>query len=438
MMKASLLSLPLSIALVLGGCGGGGSISVIVPPSGPESEIEVSVPLSPVYRVFRPNQARDTTSYLGQEDAKDLPFADGRLPYFNPATGPPVIVLEESSESVRRATERAVSAINRGLPDNWQIRVAEKTRPDDSYPVTTPRQDGGITHTLIRGSPDRGVIFLQAAPRTEWEFPAGYENPPTGSSTIGWHTAFNIVSGPEYRYEGGKIWVDGRLTGDDLEKTIAHEIIHVLGRGHVDNSDRPFWSVMQTGRSRNPGDILFPVDWGALQAIYATAQGAIKFDTLESQLAGWDDREYEVSGSFENIDLGVWARYGVPGEMDDLIKPWVSLDLEPSPAFVGSATWTGYLLGMTSDKDAVMGKAEIKLNLGEASLQGRARFAELVSVESGDLWRQGSVSYSIRGEGNRFSELEDKVSGTIYGAEHEAVAGTLRDQGLVAVFGAIK
>ena len=446
-------SLLLCAALLLEACGGAGNVRVANPqsppqlpeeedPSPPGPPIEVSVSMTPSVSVTGPDPDRDTISYLGNEDARSHEFAKGRLPLYNPASEPPVVMLERGSESARDATERAVHAINRGLPDDWQITVAQETVPDDSYPETT-RSGEMITHTLIANSPHRGAIFLQARPLAEWTFPAGYENPPDTSSSgsdIGYHRAFNIVSGPPYRYEGGKIWADSeKLNEAELSKTIAHELIHVLGRGHVNSNDRPRWSVMQTGRNTgHPEDILFPVDRGALQAIYATARGAIRFDSLEAELAGWDDDEYEVSGSFGPLSLGVWARYGVPDVADDLVKPWFSSNVAPSPVFEGSATWTGHLLGMTSEKDAIRGKAEIKLELGSESLHGRARFGELVSIESGDPWIEGELSYSLRGEGNRFFDPDGKIDGTIHGTRHEAVAGTLHEQGLVAAFGAVQ
>ena len=344
----------LATAIVFGGCEGGGNTRAVVPP---------------MFEVIRPDKGRDTISYLKNEKTRFAQFADGHLPFFDPALGPPVIVLEESSESARPATERAVRAINQGLPDNWQITVSEETRPDDSYPAI------GRHMLLLAGSSDRGVIFVQAAARNKWRFPGWSDSRlrRLSKNLIGYSLDFPVVSGPLYRYGGGKIWADNRrLKGKDLVGTIAHEIIHVLGRWHVSKYDRPTWSVMQTGeRRRHPKDILYPADRGALQAIYATVRGPVRFDTLEAQLAGWDDNEYKLGGSFEDISLDVWARYGVPGEEDDLIKPQVRLDLAPGPAFQGSAAWSSHLLGMTSGKDAVQGRAEITLSLVGGSMHGR-------------------------------------------------------------------
>ena len=407
----------LATALVLGACEGGGNTRAVVPP---------------MFEVIRPDKGRDTISYLKKEKTRFARFADGHLPFFDLALGPPVVVLEESSESARPATERAVRAINQGLPDDWQISVSEETEPDGTYPAI------GGGYLLPAGSSYRGTIVAQAAGRTKWRFPGWSDSRlrRISQNLIGYSMDFPVVSGPLYRYGGGKIWADNRrLKGRELASTIAHEIIHVLGRWHVNKYDRPRWSVMQTGQYSH-SDILYPADRGALQAIYATVREPIRFDTLKDQLAGWDDNEYEVSGSFEDISLGVWARYGVPGEEDDLIKPRVRLDLAPGPAFQGSAAWSGLLLGMTSDKDAVQGRAEVTLSLVSGSMQGRVIFSELVSVASGDPWRQGSVSYSLEGTGNRFSAPGERIGGTIHGAAHKAVTGTLRDQGFTAVFGA--
>ena len=104
------------------------------------------------------------------------------------------------------------------------------------------------------------------------------------------------------------------------------------------------------------------------------------------------------------------------------------------------------MLGFTPQREAVVGDAEIGVNLG--TLRGNADFTELErwsagvapgAAGTGRQWLDGDLGYLIAVDGNTFRETggdAGRLTGIFTGHNHEGAAGTLERADLTAAFGA--
>ena len=89
--------------------------------------------------------------------------------------------------------------------------------------------------------------------------------------------------------------------------------------------------------------------------------------------------------------------------------PVPSTDLTDNPSLLGSATWNGALLGITSSSETVTGSARLSIDL--ADLDGQINFTGMEqwglnaapgALGTGTTWGDGDLRYMIAVHGNTF------------------------------------
>ena len=341
------------------------------------------------------------------------------------ATPPVIRMVQGSTDPDKWHTELAVRLINSALPTNWQLRF------DDTA--------ASRAHEF-----EDGVIKVAFARRDQWP-------PGTCTGAIGCgYTLF--TSGGEVT--AGAAVVDPTLVTGERNRVfvLLHEILHTMGRGHVSPSAFPD-TIMHAAGYDGQGDwlVLNRLDEAALHAIYSRfAPGTSTGDLDHSSLGPWND-----------VSTHVYARIGyIPGRFDAVVfgatwqngnvRPY-ALALNPSPPLadgprLGSATWSGRLVGLTPRAEAVTGAADMTVQLG--TLRGALDFTGLEhwtahaapgAIGTGTQWGDGDLNYRIAVNGQVFYETggdTGKVTGAFFGASHDKMGGTLRRHDLAAGFGA--
>ena len=378
----------------------------------------------------------------GEEDgmAVDTIF---EIPLVRFTMAPPTVrVADGTPSNLVDETVRAVQAINAALPRDWQLGFS----PD-------PAPAGAI-------QPPNGEILITFAPQENWLTDAV---PPDGEDIGLAEPVYSAVPTGDpavpvrFEYVGGQVWVDHTQT-EGLERlgVIAHEIIHLLGRNHVDPERFPETIMVSGGSEELSEHILHPLDREALLAAYGRLEPETVPGDLASELGDWADTSLHVRGTVDmedgEIAFGAALRNG-------LAQPWAS---GPSPhsaladnaELSGSVSWSGRLLGLTPDAEAVAGAAALSVNLatmvGTADLTtmvGTADFTELeqwaADAPPGDLgtgtaWNDGDLHYDIEVRGNTFVQTggdAGTVTGAFFGPAHEGMGGVLERDDLSAGFG---
>ena len=246
----------------------------------------------------------------------------------------------------------------------------------------------------------------------------------------------------------GRILVDHtRTEGLERLSVIAHEIIHVLGRGHVDAARFPETIMVSGGSEELLAHILHPLDREALLAVYGHLEPGIAPGSIAGALGDWSDTSLHVRGA---IDLGDGDTAFGAALRNGLSQPWASgpspqANLEDNAGLSGSVSWSGRLLGLTPGAEAVAGAADLSVDL--ATLSGTAAFTALEhwaanaapgALGSGSAWNDGDLSYGIRVRGNTFVQTggdDGTVTGAFFGPAHEGMGGVLERDDLSAGFG---
>ena len=157
--------------------------------------------------------------------------------------------------------------------------------------------------------------------------------------------------------------------------------------------------------------------------------------------------EYEDDGS------EVFARDQLRAGADAFgVAPSMTLAELHAAESLGSATWTGSLIGVdlgSAHLPPVFGDAELAVDL--AALDGTAQFENLMVHDDGKAigFRSPDLMYDIEVTGNSFSDAETPfpmrmaiIAGSFFGPAHEEMAGILNDQTqgveLLAGFGGIR
>ena len=346
---------------------------------------------------------------------------------------PTVYVAEGTSPALVDETVRAVQAINAALPENWQLRFSRE-----------PATEANI------GDPE-GKILVRFALQIEW--PRGFVSP-TGKDvglaipTYAPVETEDLEAPLRFEIVAGRVFVDHTQT-EGLERlgVIAHEIIHLLGRNHVD-AYRFLQTIMVDGGSKELSEhILHALDREALLAVY----GSLDPETLPSDIAAalgdWSDTSLHVRGAIDledgDIAFGSALRNG-------LSQPWASgptphANLEDNTALSGSVSWSGRLIGLTPQAEAVAGAAELSVDVGTLSgavdftgLEQWAADAAPGDVGTGAMWSDGDLSYAIQVRGNTFVQTSGDagtVTGAFFGHAHEGMGGVLERTDLSAGFG---
>ena len=168
----------------------------------------------------------------------------------------------------------------------------------------------------------------------------------------------------------------------------------------------------------------------------------------------------------EDTDEGFWwdwyaditalddAAFGIAFHPDDRseLYPWAigplpGTGLAANAVLQGTASWNGVLMGQGYDYIVVLGNADLSVNL--STLSGQLAFTEIeywtdeesqtgTPIGTGTRWGDGDLHYGIAVSGNRFSETggdAGDIEGGFFGAQHEAMGGTLVRVDFVGAFG---
>ena len=353
---------------------------------------------------------------------------------------PTVSVAEGATRGMIEETRNAVRIVNAALPPQWQLEFSE-----------TPQA------SVLR--PEAGNILVEFALRSRW--PGSHP-----STTVGLaRTWLNAVRNPKFdpatatradiakaeiaTIATGRVWVDHtRVYGEQRKQTLVHELIHALGRAHADPvrfSD----SVMVGGGTGKPGHVLHALDRDALLAVYGRLDPHTLPDEIATELGPWETTGLQVRGeirNFDNVEFGVTLRNGVAEPWATGIAPNDELKhnslLQP---FFGPATWTGRLVGFTTQTEVVGGRAVMVVNMDD--LDGELSFTSLEkwlprsapgAIGTGQQWGDGDLRYDIAVEGNTFIHTggdDGTVTGAFFGDLHWLMGGTLERPDLTAAFG---
>lgn len=346
---------------------------------------------------------------------------------------PPVIRFKEgTSQELISLTHNVVAMINTALPPDWQLSIDFESVPEP------PEQNG---------------IFISFVPRHEWPEDLPYEPSHIGIATVYYTPEGEIIYSP--------IWIDtvrSASTGS-LIRTIGHELLHALGRGHPVDLDRPD-TIMSYSYASLP-HILYPMDQEMLLAVYSRLESGTELDAIAigADLGPWDDNALHILGEID-IDSGSGILASGEGllfgvrSMNGRQMPWVYGSLPRTVVannrgLLGSASWTGAVIGFTRAEEAVHGGAHLAVDF--ASLDGNLRLDELEYWASdtmpsgpgtGTMWRDGDLQYSVQLTGNAFGNYRPGanddagiVDGGFFGRQHEAMGGVVERVDLTAAFG---
>ncbi len=346
---------------------------------------------------------------------------------------PTVYVADGTPPALVDETVRVVQAINAALPRDWQLAFS----PD-------PAPAGAL-------EPADGDILVAFARQEDWQTDAV---PPDGEDIGLAEPLYMVVptSDPaaplSIEIAAGRVFVDHTRT-DGLERlgVIAHEIIHLLGRGHVDPSRFPRTIMVGGGSEELSEHILHPLDREALLAAYGRLEPGTMPADFAIELGDWADTSLHVRGAIDmeggEIAFGAALRNG-------LVLPWASgpsphATLADNADLSGSVRWSGRLLGLTPEAEAVAGAAALSVDL--ATLTGTVDFTALEqwaadaapgALGTGTMWKDGDLSYGIEVRGNTFVQTggdDGTVTGAFFGPVHEGMGGVLERDDLSAGFG---
>ena len=447
-------SVLLSLALILPGCGGGGgggsslprqpalmpAQSRNAPITGTRDGIRVGNNVNPgeltpsgVHgnasissgRVRDGESAERVKDFLEKQAVGSLSDEPG-VRYISVFNRKPVVVIRETtSDRYVHDIIRTVQLINTALPYDKRITVSPERgfHPPDNY------------HEYYIPT---GHIYVGIMPQGQWP---SAERPPV---TVG--GAELTIAGSTFDGPAAHIWVNSAVVSPAglVRKVLAHEILHALGfLEHIEPGD--YRSLTNTG-NRNfhlNGDIP-QIDTDALYALYTRYFNEIGYSAYDpNDLGPWTDVSFHLRGDMEDVSFGASSRNG-------LLQPWAfgpspAMNLSDNQALSGSVSWTGRLLGFTSNSESLAGAADLTINL--ATLRGRIDFTNLEywgvhaapgAVGSGQMWNDGDLRYGVVVRGNSFVQTggdAGEVTGMFYGAEHQAMGGVVERSDMAAGFG---
>ena len=345
---------------------------------------------------------------------------------------PPVVrVAEGTSDKYIDYAIRAVQIINTYLPHEHRFNFSSTPSPSGVGNIDVPHRE----------------IFIDFAPHSEWNPPSTRPpgNEPRGIARTSYFEY--PVPGTELVTRvasSSRIWINADkipgFTDEAMITLLIHEIMHSIFPGHPDHLVYPD-SIMRSRVPRAFSErILGPVDHDAIQAIYAgfdlTAASA---DTL----GPWSAVSFHLRGDMDNVAFGVASRNGFS-------QPWASgptpsMDLAHNTELSGSVTWTGRLLGFTSESESLAGATDLTIDL--STLRGQIDFTGLEHwgvnavpgpIGSGQMWNDGDLSYSVIVRKNTFIQTggdAGEVTGAFFGSNHEGMGGVVERNDMSAGFG---
>jgi len=352
------------------------------------------------------------------------------------ASAPPTVRLaEDTPAELLDEAVRVVQLINSALPRHWQLAFSPEPVPAGTFDVA------------------EGEIRIQFAAQEDWLHP--YPPPVSEGIHLGlaeplYEAVGEAGPGSAFSIEiaGGRVWVDPtRTSGKERLGVIAHEVIHLLGRNHVDPALFP-GTIMAPGGGSGPAEhILHPLDREALLAAYDRLEPGAAPGDIPVTLGGWSDTSLHVRAeqgvAAGEIAFGAALRNG--RSQPWALGPTPGSSLEASVRQSQTAAWSGRVLGLTPHAEVVSGAADLSVEL--ATLSGRVDFTGLESwpahaapgaIGTGSSWLDGDLSYTLEFRGNTFVQTggdTGTVTGVFYGPSHEGMGGVLDRHDLSAGFG---
>ncbi len=348
------------------------------------------------------------------------------------ATPPTVHVAAGTTGEQFEEVRIMVGLLNSALPRDWQLTLS------------VDRVD-----TTTMTDPEEGRIVVEFTTSDTWP-----EIMP-GDGSIGL-ALFIYNAGTPHTYIGARVFVDPvqNTTRSQRLMVLGHEMLHVLGREHVDPATFAN-TLLHTTINTVPAvpGILPQMDIEALLATYGFLTAGQDYTMVATALGPWETESahFAVEGSFAS-GAGL-LRFGAV-ERNGHVRPWAfggplpDVPLASNALLSGSATWTGRLAGLTPTSSAVAGAAEMTVEL--ADLTGTLDFTGLEfwtpgsapgAVGSGMQWGDGDLEYGIQVTANTFARTsgdDGEVEGAFAGNEHEAMLGVLTRDDLSAGFGGIR
>ena len=349
----------------------------------------------------------------------------------------PVVRLAEGmSHEYRDYITQAVQIINSALPHGWKMLISDVRFPSgerDRWEYLLEHRVGGAEIFVELGimHHDGSAEYSAFADRTR--------NYPQNT--------------------GGHIWIDPIKWGDVVDRVspstksdreqailavLIHEILHGFGAAHheMGKSNQGPEAVFGT-----PGHVLYALDREALLAAYSRLEPGTRTEDIDDNLGAWSDTSLHVKGVLEVPDGEV--AFGA-AHRNGFVSPWAngpvpSAYLAGNAALSGGARWSGRLLGLTPNAEAVGGAANLTVRL--KTLDGDLDFTGLESwsqnaapgaVGTGERWQSGSLHYDIGVRGNTFVQTggdAGMVTGVFFGRSHEGMGGVLERPDLSAGFG---
>ena len=379
------------------------------------------------------NDRRSMISYLTFEGGSDRQL-DVVYPW---SVSPRLKVIGAASDENLQKAFAAVQLVNMALPDGSKIEI-DGPEPNESLRGADILTEQGRSELHGKFELEDNSIYLEFLPCSEYIHGCGDGS---AGNAQGFIRESNMAQ--VHYIEMNLQYADARSpTGtDQFMGTLLHELLHAMGhRGHVSVD---FASLLTPGAyDRQENDLLsllFPADREALQALYT-----LGFGDDPSSLGPWASSSLHFAGNIPHANFGVALRNGYA-------ESWAHGNLPDSSlaenrSLSGNAAWTGHLLGLTPEAEAVAGDARIGVSL--ASMTGQADFTNLeawgANVEpgaagTGATWLDGDLGYSIAVRGNTFRETggdDGRLTGIFTGRSHGGAAGTLERADLTAAFGA--
>ena len=301
---------------------------------------------------------------------------------------PTIQIRETTPDGYIDDVIRVVQLINSALPYDKRISVSPVRAPHSAMLVCvgdTCRQDDYIP---------AGHIFVGLGPQNTWP---SEERPPV------------LVAGVESSRDGptSYIWINTDIVvgANQLRKVLAHELGHALGLlEHIEPHE--YRTVMNTDYVNSPPVTYLPqIDTDTLYALYTRFTHEYGFRQFDpNDLGPWTDVSFHLRGDMEDVSFGASSRNG----LDSALGAWPSpeTNLADNQALSGSASWSGRLLGLTSESESLAGATDMTINL--STLRGQLDFTGLEHwgvnaapgpIGSGTTWNDGDLQSTASSSG---------------------------------------
>ena len=340
--------------------------------------------------------------------------------------GSPVVIRFEEAPTVKfggmvTSTDVArlttvLQIINSALPNDWKLKMAT-----------------GVPEPLPEDL--AGSIYVEFLPERAYQRAVDYSS--LGSATVSHSTV-------EAEISHAHVQINRTYAGNgetEAAIVLAHELIQLsrdwsCQAGHEQHDDvytphfrgRPSNADPVPGRSEGLACLVLGHGAGGS----CVGLGAVERHRHASRRQRLPDVAFGVA--YADGHGEPWA-YGIRPEMV----------LADNPDLLGTARWSGLLLGFTSDDYPLSGKSALAIQLDD--MTGTARFTQLETWDKGSLpgragqgtdWNTGRLSYDVLVTDNTFRQTggdEGTVTGSFFGDSHEAMGGVLERTDLTAAFG---